>query len=481
MLQISESEVFFRLRLDNPWWRSGVIERYFQDMPKRDYFVALEQLVASAARRAVVMLGPRRVGKTVLIQQLIDDLLQKQADPKTIAYLSLETPLYSGIGLEQFLHLIAKANETDISAWRYVFFDEVQYLKEWEVHLKSLVDSYPHIKFVATGSAAAALRLKSRESGAGRFTDFTLPSLTFREFLRFQESTRALSERVSQSEIDSNLTQTQLEQLNTALLDYLNFGGYPEAITSTEVRSNPQRFIKSDIIDKVLLRDLPSLYGIADTIELNRLFSMLAYNTGQELSLEKLAMSSGVSKPTIERYLSYLEAAFLIRRLPRVDVNGKTFKRLNFFKCYLTNPSMRSALFASVDADSPHIGALIETAVYAQLSHLPNADDFYYARWADGEVDFVQLSPATMKPIAAVEAKFSDRVAEKDWRDLDSLRSFMRRNEIETAVITSKTVQREIAIEEGRIYVTPIAPYLVWLGRNASRKRSQSMISALSQ
>lgn len=62
-----------------------------------------------------------------------------------------------------------------------MFFDEIQYLKSWEVHLKALVDRYPNLKFVASGSAAAALRLKSNESGAGRFTEFLLPPLTVRQ------------------------------------------------------------------------------------------------------------------------------------------------------------------------------------------------------------------------------------------------------------------------------------------------------------
>ncbi|MBS0351440.1 MAG: AAA family ATPase [Proteobacteria bacterium] len=67
----------------------------------------------------------------------------------------------------------------------YVFFDEIQYLKNWEVHLKNLVDVHRQVKFVASGSAAA-LRRKSQESGAGRFTDFILPPLTFAEYLRLK-------------------------------------------------------------------------------------------------------------------------------------------------------------------------------------------------------------------------------------------------------------------------------------------------------
>jgi predicted AAA+ superfamily ATPase len=86
----------------------------------------------------------------------------------------------------------------------------------------------------------------------------------------------------------------------------LNF--IPEAVLSITAQEDSARYIKSDIIDKVLLRDLPSIYGIADVQELNALFTTIAYNTGNEISLESLSQSSGVSKSTIKKYLTYLNS-----------------------------------------------------------------------------------------------------------------------------------------------------------------------------
>ena len=92
------------------------------------------------------------------------------------------------------------------------------------------------------------------------------------------------------------------------------------------------------LIKKVLLRDLPSLYGISDVQELNKLFTTIAFNTGNEITVESLAKSSGVSKNTIKKYIEYLEAAFLIKVVNRIDVTSRRFKRATFFKVYLTNP-----------------------------------------------------------------------------------------------------------------------------------------------
>ena len=75
-----------------------------------------------------------------------------------------------------------------------------------------------------------------------------------------------------------------IRALNNAFFHYLNFGGYPELVLSDKIQSDMGRYVKNDIVDKVLLRDLPSLYGVKDMQELNGFFSYLAYNTGNEFS-----------------------------------------------------------------------------------------------------------------------------------------------------------------------------------------------------
>lgn len=346
MLEIAKSDIVARLEFDNPWWDSKEGNSIaFEETPRRKYFQSFySNLVDFSIRRALVLMGPRRVGKTVMLYHSIKALLQSGVDSSSILYASLETPIYTGLSLEKLLEYFQEKNGHKRDAKLYVFFDEIQYLKNWEIHLKSLVDSYPTYKFIATGSAAAALRLKSQESGAGRFTDFVLPPLTFAEYLLFIDKEKLLIKREPDKTINGvdkfNFSAPNIIELNSEFVDYLNYGGYPEAVFSDTIRKNPGQYIKSDIIDKVLLRDLPSLYGINDIQELNRLFTTLAYNTGNEVSLDALAKSSGVAKNTIRRYLEYLEAAFLIKMVERIDQNAKRFKRAMSFKVYLTNPSM---------------------------------------------------------------------------------------------------------------------------------------------
>jgi predicted AAA+ superfamily ATPase len=255
--------------------------------------------------------------------------------------------------------------------------------------------------------------------------------------------------------------------LNEEFVRYLNFGGYPEAVFSREVRSQARRFIKSDIIDKVLLRDLPILYGITDIQELNSLFNTLAYNTGLEVSLEGLAQTSNVHKATLTRYVEYLEAAFLIKRIRRIDADAKHFKRMTTFKVYLTNPTMRAALFGPIAEEDPAMGQLAETAVFSQWLHnSAYVHSLHYARWNRGEVDLVSLEPGSQRPRFAIEVKWSDRHAD-DPKELRPLAEFSGSHNLQRRPL-STTYSRSGVVEVGgaSIELSPTALHCYTVARN---------------
>ena len=199
MQGISADDIIRRIRTENPWWDGDhTISQPLRDMRPRPYFDLLYPLVKTQpVRRAVVLMGSRRVGKTVMIHHTVQALLNEGVPPKSICYVSVDHPIYNGLSLEKLLNFYGQSSGVDYKSEQiYVFFDEIQYLREWEVHLKSLVDTYSGIQCVASGSAAAALRLKSTESGAGRFTDFLLPPLTFYEYLHLLDKTSLLKNRL---------------------------------------------------------------------------------------------------------------------------------------------------------------------------------------------------------------------------------------------------------------------------------------------
>lgn len=466
---IPTSKRIERLQYENPWWITNQVQQTYINMSKRLYFDLFYPFVKDTdIKRAVVLMGPRRVGKTVMMYHSIQELLLENISPQKIFFIGIDNPIYMHLSLEDLLILAKDAVQLDNVNGCYVFFDEIQYLKDWELHLKVLVDSYPNTKFIVSGSAAAALKLQSTESGAGRFTDFMLPPLTFHEYIHL----KGLNNLVQSKSIIYNnkeipfFTTHDSRALNKEFFHYLNFGGYPEVVLSEKIQMDMGRYVKSDIVDKVLLRDLPSLYGIKDVQELNSFFSYLAYNTGNEFSLDKLAKDSGIQKEVIRKYLEYLEAAFLIKVIHKIDDNAKKFKRITNFKVYLTNPSLRTALFSPIQETDSETGKMVETAIFSQWMHRENLD-LKYARWkmgrSEGEVDIVLIDTKLFKPQWCVEIKWSNRYFDKP-QELNSLLHFCEQNNFKATLVTTMDQTGNKLIGELNITFVPAAIYAYNIG-----------------
>jgi hypothetical protein len=236
------------------------------------------------------------------------------------------------------------------------------------------------------------------------------------------------------------------------------------------VRANPARFLRQDIVDKVLLKDLPSLFGIGDTQELNRFFNVLAFNTANEVSLEDLSKHAGISKARLADYLDYMEAAYLIRRVHRIDDNALRLLRARTFKVYLTNTCMRAALFGMVTASDEAMGRLAETAVWSQWLHNATMSSaLHYARWREGrqdlEVDLVALDDRSQKPSFAVEVKWSDR-APQALGELRGLHTLALKHPLtRNPLVTTRSYTGRAEIDGMAIDFMPVALYCYVIAR----------------
>ncbi len=466
---IPTEKIVERLRYENPWWVSKEIPEAYSAMSKRLYFDLFFPFVKEkSVRRALVLMGPRRVGKTVMLFHSIHQLIEEEVNPQQIFFIGIDNPIYVHLGLEDILNLCENALNLSHLEGCYVFFDEIQYLKDWERHLKVLVDTYPNTKFIVSGSAAAALKWHSTESGAGRFTDFMLPPLTFQEYIHLKK----MNHLIFNGNIEYGgksmpyCLPNDIKALNKEFVHYLNFGGYPEVVLSEKIQSDMGRYVKSDIVDKVLLRDLPSLYGIKDVQELNRFFTYIAYNTGNEFSYETMSKESGIQKETLKKYLEYLESAFLIKVLNKVDINAKRLKRVTSFKVYLTNPSLRTALFSPITETDSEMGNMVETAVLSQWMHREKLD-LTYARWkegrSEGEVDLVLVDDKKYQPVWGVEIKWSNRYFDKP-QELKSLIQFCKTNGFDTALVTSIDKSGVVNMDNLQLTFLPSAVYTYNIG-----------------
>src|SRR5690606_19086848 len=139
----SEEHVQARIRTENPWWTGAGVDELYREMRHRAFFAPFMRLVRAKVRRAVVLLGPRRVGKTVMLQQCVQQLIESGVPPQKICLLSVDQPVYSRMRLDDLFRLCREVLKDDDPAGYHVLFDEIQYLADWERDLKVLVDTYP--------------------------------------------------------------------------------------------------------------------------------------------------------------------------------------------------------------------------------------------------------------------------------------------------------------------------------------------------
>ncbi len=208
------------------------------------------------------------------------------------------------------------------------------------------------------------------------------------------------------------------------------------------------------------MKDLPGLFGIENTLELQQFFNVLAYRTGEILDFKGISQDTGIDNKTVKKFLEYLEAAFLIKILHRVDVTAKRFKNITQFKVYLTNPSLYSGLFGGLEETNERFPHLVETAVFAQYLHREH-NYLRYANWKikgqEGEVDLIELNKTFQKVNWALEVKWSDSVRSK------KLEYFMSKNKVDKGIITSKTKFEDTE----KLLIIPNSIFAYVVGKNA--------------
>lgn len=363
----------------NPWWKTGVVHPKMTKTYKRFAFhEAMKRLKDESIRRTVVLTGTRRVGKTTIQYQMIESLLASGVAPQKIVFISMDHPM---LKLSQFQDVLDCYHENIYAEQDvYYFFDEIQYAKDWDLWLKTIYDHQPDTHVVATGSASPALMKGSRESGAGRWTVIQVPTLSFYEYCEILGVEKPdippdlkVTSLLYKTQIERNQIMLQLSKVQNHFMRYLQVGGFPElALADNDLMA--QQVMREDVVDKVLKRDLPSLYNIRNATELERIFLYLCNVSSEIVSIEAITKElNGVSRTTVENYIGYLESANLIYQSWPVDMAGKKVLKASP-KIYIADAAIRNAVLMdeSILTDSTEMGKVVETAVYKHIAA------FYY-------------------------------------------------------------------------------------------------------
>jgi len=392
----------------------GVFERHLGVKGKKEYETGIVFQVT----------GTRRVGKTTIQYQMIEALLNSGVSPQKIVFISMDHPM---LKLSQFQDILECYHENiypnqDV----YYFFDEVQYAQDWDRWLKIIYDTQPDTHVVATGSASPALIKGSQESGAGRWSVIQVPTLSFYEYCELLKLDRPdipedlkITSLLNKSQFERTQIMLQLSKVQHHFIRYLQVGGFPElALSGNDLMA--QQIMREDVVDKVLKRDLPSLYSIRNATELERIFLYLCNVSSDVVSIDAITKElNGVSRTTVENYIQYLESANLIYQSWPVDMAGKKVLKASP-KIYIADAAIRNAVLMddSILTDPTEMGKMVETAVYKHVAafyyQFATSVGYFRGGKKGKEIDIVVEYPNIKNILIEVKYRESAPIADDD-------------------------------------------------------------------
>jgi predicted AAA+ superfamily ATPase len=323
--------------------------------------------------KVLMILGARQVGKTTLIKSSLSD--------RRIKYLNLDIE----VDKQSFLRSASLSPQSAMRMFsdpEILIIDEAQKSSETGRIVKGWYDSNLPVKLIASGSSSLNLLDQSAENLTGRNIKLYLPPLLFSEILYFQNW--GISER------NKRRIEFFKNQIDALIFNVMVFGSYPEAVTA----SNKQEYLVN-LVSDYLLKDVLYSGLIKEPQLIRKLLSLLAYQSGSEVSVNELSNNLGISRITINRYLDLLERTFVIFRLPAFGNNPRK-EIVKSQKIYFWDTGVRNALINefNLDMNRSDIGNLWENWVVAEFAKKifleGNIKKMYFWRTKIGsEVDLI--------------------------------------------------------------------------------------------
>lgn len=424
----------------NEWWATKKVKASLLQPHKRPLFFNIRGYLSK--RQILLITGLRRVGKTTLMYQIIQELLDTTKE-NAILYFSFDE---ESVDLEDLI----KTYEESILKRRidsertYIFLDEIQKCKDWQKKIKILYDLNPNVKFILSGSASVQISRKAKGSLAGRIFDFVLEPLSFNEFLEWK-NIKIATEKI---EFFGNI-------ITPLFHDYLRKGGFPEMIDEDD-DEKIRNYIKNSVIEQIVYKDLPEEFGIKDYELLKTLIEMIAVNPGMIINYDELSRRLKRSKKTIIDYFFYLGYSMLIKTVANYR-KGFLVSSRKMKKAYPNNTAI-SFVFAGNFYSESFLQRLAENFAIIETG----AKNYYRNRY---EIDIIIKAKGKIIPI---EVKYG-RVEATQMAD------FLEEFGLNRAIILTKDTFEKRTANKKQILLVPVWAfpllkdrYLNWLGTPAA-------------
>lgn len=377
----------------NEWWTAGRVSGRNLKEYKRHLIKQVFKFLPD--RQALLLAGLRRVGKTVLMYQLIQYLLDRGVPPKHILYFSFDEERFDIKDvIETYRVEVLKKNFEDVER-TYLFFDEVHKVEDWGNKIKVYYDLNPNLKFFLTGSAALNLSKKSKESLAGRSYEFVLPPLSFREFLEM----KGIGVRYEDAELAGR-------KILPHFADFLRKAGFPE-IADEENDEKICAYVRSSVVERAIYRDVPKEFGRVDLELLEALVNIFFKNPGMTLNFQNLSRDLGRNKRTVMSYVYYLRFSLLLNLVSNFRPSVLATSRKNR-KAYPATPALTFSFLKGLAGET--LGKALEAIFCAE------AGAKYYFKKGKGEIDFLLGDGEEMVPV-----EIRTKISKGDLRDFAGL------------------------------------------------------------
>lgn len=338
-----------------------------------------------------VLTGQRRVGKSFLLYQLIEEILAEEPNANII-YVNLEDFTFSSLQTAEDLHsyIISHSKE---KVKNYIFIDEIQDIPGFEKVIRSLLLNEDNDIYI-TGSNAKMLSGELATYLSGRYIEFKIYSLSYSEFLEFH-----------------GLTESE-----TSYELYSRYGGLPYLLNLPLEDETVNEYLKS-VYSTIVFRDVVSRYKLRNTLFLEKLIQFLSENIGNLFSAKNISdylksQHTTISVNQIQSYTEYLNNAFLIHRVERYDLIGKRVFEIGE-KYYFENMGIRNIVIGYRITDKAKI---LENLVYNHL--LYKGYDIKVGYYGDKEIDFIGEKNGEKLYIQVALKIDSDKTAEREFGNL---------------------------------------------------------------
>ncbi|MEW5936881.1 MAG: ATP-binding protein [Candidatus Thermoplasmatota archaeon] len=390
----------------------------------------------------VAVVGLRRVGKTVLLRQIIADLAGT-VDGRNICYISFDDRDFQNYETAEELinYFLAFSDRGSV---RYLFLDEIQKVRSWPDLLKTFYDTEENLKMVVSGSSSLEMK-KYRETLAGRIVTIHMPIFSFKEFVRYFGLRCTISLGDLMREYDQHFL---LEKERYALLfeNYLLKGAFPELLTIDE-----EAFIKQYIKDAVMEKIVAEIAkGREDVVY--ELLKVFARNTARLFDVVNLANALSLNRNAVANYVIALERAFVIKIAHNYGKSAMRQARTGK-KAHIVHSCVPIALFdlpfSVTQINGVDRGYLVESTVANSLE----STAFWMSPQKD-EVDIVLQDNALLP----VEVKYQEHITKAD---LKGILKFMDRFDVKEGVVVTKDILAEEKIGSKRIIYIPAWLFLL--------------------